>query len=137
MHWVAERYQRLPVRAEWVDYEPYPDMISMRTDMEYTGILKITTCYNAPGAVVLDPEVNLMFRAVHDFDHCQFGLNFGFAGEQQAGRILLNRCRDLMGRQFLFCEIVAQAAVATGTGVFAEQKFVLFEEWVIDRVVGA
>ena len=130
--WVNEQFMRLPIRHEWVNYDPYPDSECMRIDLAATGILKITTRNNQ---AVLDPKVNLMFRAVHDFDHCRFGYRFGMGGETLAGRSIMSRCADQTGRQFVFSEIIAQAAVHLETGRFPKQKFVPFPVGLIDDLV--
>lgn len=46
----------------------------------------------------------------------------------------MSQCRDERGRQVLFSEIVAQAAVVTTTGQYAKQKFVPFPVSLIDAV---
>ena len=130
--WIHEQFVRLPIRVEWVRYDPYPDAESMQIDVASTGILKVTTQHNE---FIFDPKVNLYFRAVHDYDHCRYGLDFGFDGERQVAQVSMNRCRSLLGRQLIFSEVVAQAAVALETGRFPKQKFVPFPESLIDEVI--
>ncbi len=122
-NWIMEQYNKIPTTIDFVDYEPYPDVWSMKSEMESTGRMKITTLHNKS---IFDPIVNLYFRAVHDFDHILGGCNFNNEGEKQACRMLLNRCRDPEAQALLFSEIYGQACVQHTTGKFANQKFVKF-----------
>ncbi len=130
--WIMELFHQLPFKVEWVDGVPYPNNEAMRVDLDATGVLKVSVANND---ALLDPAVNLAFRAVHDFDHYRFGLGFGFEGERRAARAIMSRCGDDLGRQLLFSEIVGQAAVATQTGRFAPQRFVPFALDVMDGVL--
>ena len=121
--WIADAYHRLPLRVQFVDHDPYHGLNHMKAETDSTGILKITTRNNES---VLDPQVNLMFRAVHDSDHIRYLCDFGAAGELRACRIFSSRCGDEMGRALLFSEIAGQACVAVVNGTFDEQKFVWY-----------
>jgi len=121
--WIAELFHALPHRIEWVDHDPYPSLSAMQADVQATNTLQITTRNNES---LLDPEVNLMFRAVHDADHLAHSCGFDAGGELRAGRILKARCADEWGRALVFSEIVAQACFAIAFGNFSRQKFVRF-----------
>lgn len=73
--WIHEQFAQMPFQTEWVDYDPYRDSESMRIDFAATKRLKISAKHNES---IFDPKTNLMFRAVHDFDHCKLGLPFTF-----------------------------------------------------------
>lgn len=130
--WIVSQYHELPFRVEFVDYDPYPTVESMTSDLGASKVMKISALNND---ALLDPEVNLMFRAIHDFDHCLNRASFSLEGEIEAGKRFLARCNDRLGRAFLFSEIIAQAVVFKVTESFARQKFVPFSPEVIDRTI--
>ena len=130
--WIVSLFHQLPFRVEFVDYDPYPTMQSMACDIKACNVMKISTLNND---ALLDPLVNLMFRAIHDFDHCLNRTSFSPEGEIEAGKQFLARCNDRLGRAFLFSEIIAQAVVFSETGSFAKQKFVPFSQTIIDRTI--
>jgi len=69
------------IEIEFVDYEPYgqnPKIADVLQDF-YAGKLKIHTTGN--DSKVWGTYVNLQFRAVHDYIHCLFGLEFNHADE--------------------------------------------------------
>jgi len=129
---VVGQYNRLPFRVEFVDHDPCRSLETMRVDMASTGNLKITTRNNDS---LLDPQVNLMFRAVHDYDHIRYGCDFTAHVELRACRVITNRCGDEWGRALLFSEIVGQACVAVAFGKFGEQKYVPYPLEIRDRAL--
>ena len=132
--WIAEAYSRLPMPIEFVDYDPYRSLAQMQAEVNSSGILRITTRNNES---LFDPKVNLMFRAVHDTDHIRNNCDFGIHGEQQACRVITNRCRDELGKTLLFSEILGQACVARVRGDFEEQKYVRFPRRMRERALDA
>ncbi|CAM2005272.1 hypothetical protein APED_01295 [Acanthopleuribacter pedis] len=131
-HWIADQYSRLPLRVEFVDFDPYRALEPMRAEVASTRVLQITTRHNES---VFDPRINLMFRAVHDVDHIHHRCRFDLHGEVKACRAISARCGDEMGRALLFSEIVGQACVALAEGDFQQQKFVLFPLTLRDQVL--
>ena len=131
-HWIVRQYLDLPVRVEFVSYDPYPGMEAMRVDTQATGVLKISALHNRS---ILDPHVNLMFRAVHDYDHLRYGYGFHANGERMACRAILSRCSDNDAHALLFSEIVAQAYAAQTFGTFEPQKFVRIHSSIRDAVL--
>lgn len=121
--------QNSKVRVEFVGYDPYESVKEMREDVMENGVLKITELYNQDG--FFGAEVNLMLRAVHDFQ-AHLGANpkskpknFGMKGELQA----YNKHMNLVGKgskavPALFTEIIGQAAHFWHFGSFPDQKIV-------------
>jgi hypothetical protein len=121
--------QNSKVKVEFVDYDPYTTVKQMRDDVIESGVLKITELYNQDA--FFGAEVNLMLRAVHDFQ-AHLGANpkskpksFGMKGELQA----YNKHMNLVGKSSravpaLFTEIIGQAAHFWYYGSFPDQKIV-------------
>ena len=130
--WIGERFHLLPVTVEYVEYDPYPHRDIMRTEVAATGILRISVLNNHS---IFDPEINLMFRAVHDYDHIRSNGDFSANGERLTGRVMMGCCGDEWGRSLIFSEIIAQACAALYYEAFEAQKFVPFSQKIIDDAV--
>jgi hypothetical protein len=114
--------------VKFVDYEPYPDANAMRDALRANRGILISTLYN--NAPIMPNDINLMFRFAHDIDHCKTeNCNFAFRGEVCAYSKFAARAKRLgYGvdvQQWLFTEIVGQAAYRGTFGTFGEQKFSL------------
>lgn len=119
--------QNSKIDVVFVDYDPYSSAEEMREDVLKNNVLKITELYNQDAW--FGPDVNLMLRAVHDFQ-AHLGANpknkpksFGMKGELQA----YNKHMNLVGKTSkavpaLFIEIIGQAAHFWYYGEFPDQK---------------
>lgn len=120
----------------FVDYDPYPTADHMRAYLRNNGGLLISTLYN--NSDIMPGNVNLMFRFAHDIDHCMTeDCNFAFAGEVCAYSKFAARAKQFgystFMQQWLFTEIVGQAASRGTNGVFADQKFAFAPKaWVFE-----
>jgi hypothetical protein len=120
---VTEAYDRIPLAIQFVDYDPYCNLREMTNGINDTGILYISSLHN--DSKLLPDELNLKFRAVHDFIHYLFQCPFGFEGEYQACQIQMNYHKSNVGKAILYSEIVMQAAYAEYFGEFAEDQKVI------------
>ena len=119
--------QNSKIDVVFVDYDPYSSAEEMREDVLKNNVLKITELYNQDAW--FGPDVNLMLRAVHDFQ-AHLGANpkkkpksFGMKGELQA----YNKHMNLVGKMSravpaLFIEIIGQASHFWYYGEFPDQK---------------
>ena len=108
----------------FVDEDPYTDDDHMRQEVARTGVLKIWQ--GGTTHPVFEPELNLKFRAVHDYmAHIQAigfsGAGFDMKGEVQAYNAHLHTIPP-EAAPALFTEVVGQAAFFINNGYFPEQK---------------
>lgn len=130
--WITQQYRAIPLHVAFVERNPYRTVSQMMCEIRSSGILYISALHNVS---IFDPVVNLRFRAVHDVDHLRHGFRFDLHGEQQACRVFVERCRDVHGRNALFCEILGQACVALAKGAFPKQKLVRFPRKLRERAL--
>lgn len=122
---------------EFVDYEPYEYNIidPVRKDW-LADTLKVNTTGN--NSELWGPFYNLLFRAIHDYIHVIYKLDFNFedevtAYEEQIKFSLFSKPKDWTDedvnifKKVLRSEIIYQAAVKTFYGEFhlEEQKIIL------------
>ncbi len=122
------------INCEYVGYVPY-----LRGDKLYLedihadlnqGILKITNQFN--NSELLGPEVNLIFRSIHEVHHLQLNVGFGLEGEFATAAHIISLTDNLLFKQILFSETLGQVAVRLCDGKFPKpQKVVLFPPEVI------
>lgn len=119
--------------VKWVTGQPYETADEMREYLAEHGGLLISTDFNTTDADIMPPQVNLWFRFAHDIDHCHTAnCNFAFRGEVCAYSKFAARATTWELRQWLFTEIVGQAASRGTNGTFADQKFALAPyEWAL------
>lgn len=122
---------------DFTERDPYPYVRVKELEKDWrAGIIKVNTSGN--DSMVWGKVYNLQFRAIHDYIHCLFGLDFNFQDEVRAYRKQIEcSMADEYARQFpnmnwelyqavLRSEIIYQAAVKTHFGQFhIEQKIVL------------
>lgn len=117
------------VDIEFVDNDPYINDDHMRQEVNRTQVLKIWS--GGTTHPVFTPELNLKFRAVHDYmAHIQpigfSGTGFDQKGEIQAYNAHLHTV-PRKGIPALFTEVVGQASHFLHRGFFPEQKIAFLE----------
>lgn len=129
---ILKMFQRMKskIKVEFVHDDPYQSAQQMMQEVQSTGVLQISDDFNQSAA--FGPEVNLMLRAVHDFEAHLMSTpgkrkpsSFTLEGEMQA----YNRHLHLVGCQAhaagaLFTEIVGQVCVFIHFGSFPDQKII-------------
>ncbi|HBE19541.1 MAG TPA: hypothetical protein DEG17_01810 [Cyanobacteria bacterium UBA11149] len=114
---------------QYVDYVPYlkGDELcfeDIQADFKQ-GKLKITTQFN--NSDLLGPEVNLIFRCIHEIHHLQLNVGFDLEGEFKTAAHLISLTNNILFKQILFSETMGQVAVRVCKGAFPDyQKVVLF-----------
>jgi len=120
---------RSRIKIEFVDGQPYETAEEMMQKVKASKTLLISRDFNQAG--YFGPEVNLMFRAVHDyFAHMNASFkqrvrSFGIGGELEA----YNKHLAFIGCQSkavsaVFTEVIGQAAHFMHFGKFPNQKLV-------------
>lgn len=119
---VHREFAKLPVRVEFVDYDPYKTYQQMRDRVQSERVLRIWT--GASDVPMWDARTNWMARAVHDWDHITQQFDFTMGGEYEGYRVAAAKAPQLA--PIAFSEIALQAAVANTEGDFvSQQKIVL------------
>lgn len=133
-HFVSRSYNMALEKywCQYVDGQPYETADDMREFLKIHRGLYISHDYNTSDGDFLRPSINLMFRFAHDIDHCKTeNCNFAFRGEICAASKFMARTLEIAPiwsdviRQWLFTEIIGQAAFRGEFGYFGEQKFAL------------
>ncbi|AEJ94354.1 hypothetical protein LINSTU_105 [Mycobacterium phage LinStu] len=76
---------RLGIKTQSVDYDPYTDVHEMLHDINHNKTLKVMGTHVTGGHPLFSNKQNDMFRAVHDFfGHAATGRSFDRHGEQAA-----------------------------------------------------
>jgi len=117
------------VEVQFVDNDPYINDDHMREEVKRSGVLKIWS--GGTTHPIFSPELNLKFRAVHDYmAHIQpigfSGTGFDQKGEIQAYNAHLHTV-PRKGIPALFTEVVGQASHFIHRGFFPEQKIAFLE----------
>lgn len=131
------------IHVRFVDYQPYRSAKEMRTVLQTTGELLISTIGNVKDSDPhpLTSKHNLLHRAVHDVHHVMLGAGFNVPGELTASAHMLKLARDagypMFVQQFLLSDMTGQLGhyYATG-GEYAGQKVALLPSELIDGLVG-
>lgn len=121
---ITEAFHMLPCKILFVD-EPLDDFEEVKKHFKMTDVIKISKLNN--NSDLLPGNLNLWFRAWHDFIHLECDFSFTFEGEYH---VFLKQSIGLSdkAKQILFSEIVLQASYALFYGTFAEiQKVVLID----------
>jgi hypothetical protein len=122
------------INCQYVDYLPYlrGDLLCLEdihADFNQ-GILKIATQFN--NSELLGPEVNMIFRSIHEVHHLKLNVGFGLEGEFATAAHIISLTDNLLFKQILFSETLGQVAVRLCEGKFPEpQKVVLFPPEVV------
>ena len=117
------------VDIEFVDNDPYINDDHMREEVGRWGVLKVFS--GGTDHPIFSDELNLKFRAVHDYmAHIQpigfSGTGFDQKGEIQAYNAHLHTI-PRKGIPALFTEVVGQASHFIHRGFFPEQKIAFLE----------
>jgi hypothetical protein len=128
---VDKMFERIQSRVEieFVDNDPYINDDHMREEVARWGVLKIFS--GGTDHPIFSDELNLKFRAVHDYmAHIQAigfsGTGFDQKGEIQAYNTHLHTI-PRKGIPALFTEVVGQASHFIHRGFFPEQKIAFLE----------
>jgi hypothetical protein len=122
--WVHHLFLQVPFPVEYVAGQAYKTAAEMTEDVRQTGVLKISTDFNNP--VVLTPESNFLYRAIHDTHHILGGWDFSWEGELAACQYWCSLTHNKLYHGILFSELILQAAAYLYLGDFPqEQKLVL------------
>jgi hypothetical protein len=122
------------INLQHVDFQPYfRGQELCREDIHADvnqGNLLISTLFNESD--LLSPEINMIFRGIHDMHHVKLNVDFSWQGECASARHIMSFTDNFLFQQLLFSEILGQSAVCLYRGQFPEhQKVVLFEQDVL------
>lgn len=125
------------ITCHYVDYQPYfigseLSREAMQADVN-SGNLLISTQFNE--SELLGPEINLIFRSIHDLHHVKLNVDFSWQGECASARHIMSLTDNFLFKQILFSEILGQSSVCLSRGEFPEdQKIVLFEREILQSL---
>lgn len=119
---------------KYVDFDPYyrgGELCLEDICADYNqGQMMISTQFN--NSKLLGPDVNMIFRCIHEIHHIKLNVDFGLQGECATARYLMSFTNNLLFKQILFSESIGQVSVRLDQGEFLEyQKIVLFPSDVI------
>jgi hypothetical protein len=123
--------------CQFVDFQPYLKDTELCLQDIYAdvnqGRLLISRQFNESD--LLSPQVNLIFRCIHDLHHVKLNLDFSWQGECASARHIMSFTDNFLFQQLLFSEILGQSAVCLDQGQFPTQKVVLFEPEILCGLV--
>lgn len=108
---------------QFVSGDPYKNLSELTTDIMDNGVMLISTDNN--NSKLLWGNLNLKFRAVHDYLHYLLQQPFDFKGELNVYKAQKFMHSTDIGRRILYSEIVLQAAYATHFGYFPSKQKVI------------
>jgi hypothetical protein len=116
------------------DHDPYPSHHQMFYDVRHHKTLQVYRTSARQGHPLISPDVNDMFRAVHDFHgHCMTGRGFDRHGEEAAW-VRHSAMFTGLARRAMTTETRGQSSalcwLLKGTGEFPPQKAILLPDWV-------
>lgn len=117
------------IDCQYVDFVPYmrgPELCleDIHADINQ-GKLLIANQFN--NSELLGPEINMIFRCIHEVHHIKLNVGFGWEGEYATARHIMSFTNNLLLKQILFSETIGQVSVRLYKGEFLEhQKIVLF-----------
>lgn len=122
---VENAYTKVPVRVEYVSGQPYTNHKELTQDIETNKVMRISAEFNE--SKLLPGDLNLKFRAVHDWLHYILQAPFTAEGEIKVYKMQKKHHTLGLMQEILFSEVVLQACFAEYFGYFAPfQKLVLF-----------
>ena len=128
---------RMGVRVEAVDYDPYENHLQMADDLENNRHLAVLSTRATGPHGFFDDETNDEFRAVHDaFGHAATGRSFDRHGEEAAW-LAHSRMFHGAARQAMTTETRGQNSTLIATGNFAPQKTALLPAGFLRREAAA
>ena len=108
---------------QFVEHDPYKDLEQMSGHITESGCMFVSKLNNE--SQLLPKELNLMFRAVHDYFHYLLQQEFDFKGELNVYKATKFLHKSDIGKRILYSEIVLQAAYCTYFGEFGKQKVII------------
>ena len=119
---------------KYVDFDPYYRGAELCLEDIYAdysqGKMMISTQFN--NSALLGPDINMIFRCIHEIHHIKLNVDFGLQGESVTARHIMSFTNNLLFKQILFSESIGQVSVRLVQGEFLEhQKIVLFSPEVI------
>ena len=125
------------VKFQYVDFQPYfrgPNLCLEDIYVDFNrGQLAISAQFNQSD--LLGPEVNLIYRCIHEIHHLKLRAGFDWEGEVKTAVHLMSFTRSCLFQQIIFSECIGQVAVCLHEGKFLEyQKVVLFEPEVLEQL---
>ncbi len=122
---VEQAYERLPkdLDISFVAREPYENLREMTLDIQFAGLMCVSNLHNT--SELLPGDLNLKFRAVHDYFHYLLQQEFDFKGELNVYKATKFLHKSDIGKRILYSEIVLQAAYCTYFGTFGKQKVII------------
>ena len=115
MKQVEAQFDKMGVKVEHVDGQPYASAEEMIADFKRTGVLKISKDFNEHP--VFSPDQNLKFRAWHDYKgHIEPGHTFGMAGERGTFDSSKHLVQGEDAQNALRVEVLGQAASRLASG---------------------
>lgn len=119
---ITQAFETIPCVVFYVDRQPYKDHHELTADIK-AGRMLISKDHN--NSKLLPGELNLKFRAVHDYLHYVLQAPFTAVGEIKVyGTQKKLHCSPI-GQKILFSEVVLQACYAEYFGTFGKQKVIL------------
>lgn len=121
-------YNIIPTRlnVEFVSYDPYKSLQELSKDIKDNGKLLVSSLNN--DSRLLPGNLNLKFRAVHDYLHFKHQLEFNYHGEREVYKLqktLYYAKYYSLFKKMLYSEIVLQTAYKEYFGKFAEKQKVI------------
>jgi len=118
----------IPIRVDFVEGQPYANHIELTNDIKLNKRMQVSTDFN--DSKLLPNDLNLKFRAAHDWLHYTLQAPFDAVGEIKVFKYQkLHYSKGLM-QDILFSEVVLQACYAEYFGNFAPtQKVILINSY--------
>jgi hypothetical protein len=121
---IIDRHRLISDFVIFVDDDPYASLEDMTESIRNLKYMMVTKRNN--DSRLLPGDLNLKFRAVHDYLHYLLQQPFNFEGEYKVYQAQKHIHKSKLRRQILYSEVVLQAAYCEYTGSFApKQKVVL------------
>lgn len=112
------------INISFVGTDPYKDLAELTNDIDANKQMLIS--FENNNNKLLPDQLNLKFRAVHDFLHYVLQAEFDFNGEYQVYKAQKYMHKTETGKKILFSEVVLQASYCTIFNKFPEvQKIVI------------
>lgn len=123
---VNDAYNNIPIPCKFVEGQPYANHHELTADIKAGKPMRISTDHN--DSRLLPGDLNLYFRAVHDYLHYVLQAPFTAVGEIKVYHLQKKLHASEMSRRILFSEVVLQACYQEYYGKFAPfQKVILYK----------
>lgn len=121
---VEQAFTCVPIKVDFVKGQPYANHIELTQDIQRNKRMQISTDFN--DSKLLPSDLNLKFRAVHDWLHYTLQAPFTAEGEIKVFKMQKKFHSLGLMQDILFSEIVLQASFCEYFGAFPTiQKVVL------------